>query len=56
MTTLTARDVARSHGVTVRTAQRWIARGRDAGSLTVVTALAVGGNGARQRCNAFEAP
>ena len=52
--TLTARDIAALHGVSKRTAQRIIARGRAAGSLAVVEAQATGGNGARQRCFGVE--
>ena len=51
---LTARDIAERHGVTPRTAQRWLKRGREVGSLPVVEAQATGGNGARQRCYGVE--
>jgi len=54
--TLTARDIAALHGVSKRTAQRIIARGRAAGSLAVVEAQATGGNGARQRCYGVAVP
>lgn len=51
---LTARDIAARHGVTTRTAQRWLRKGAAAGSLAVVEAQATGGNGARQRCYGVE--
>ena len=51
---LTARDIAERHGVKVRTAQRWLKRGREVGSLAVVEAQASGGHGARQRCYGVE--
>jgi len=51
---ITARDIAERHGVKVRTAQRWLKRGREVGSLAVVEAQASGGNGARQRCYGVE--
>ncbi len=51
---LTARDIAALHGVSKRTAQRILARGREAKSLAVVEAQASGGNGARQRCYGVE--
>jgi len=54
--TLTARDIADRLGVSKRTAQRIIARGRAAGSRAVVEAQATGGNGARQRCFGVAVP
>ena len=42
--TLTARDIAALHGVSKRTAQRWLRKGAAAGSLAVVEAQATGGN------------
>ena len=54
--TLTARDIAALHGVSKRTAQRWLRKGAAAGSLAVVEAQATGGNGARQRCYGVAVP